>query len=80
MVTPLGLEQAGGGIDDRLEDLLLVAHRADPGGDLAQRPLGIGRLGEVGLGAGQLVDEPGVRDGDGRLAGECADRGPRPSR
>ena len=67
------LEQARRRVDDRLEDLLLVAHRADPGGDLAQRPLGVGGLGEVGLGAGQLVDEPGVRDGDGGLARERPD-------
>ena len=67
------LEQAGRSIDDRLEDLLLIAHRADAGGDLAQRPLGVGGLGEVGLGARQLVDEAGVRDGDGGLAGERSD-------
>jgi hypothetical protein len=55
-----------------LEDLLLVAHGAHARGDLAERPLRVGGLGEVGLGPRQLVDEAGVRDGDGGLARSAA--------
>ena len=52
---------------------LLVAHRADAAGDLAQRPLGVGGLGELGARPAELVDQPRVRDGDRRLARERAD-------
>ena len=51
-----GLEQAGRRLDDRLEDLALVAHRADAAGDLAKRPLGVGGLGELGPRPAELVD------------------------
>ena len=69
----VGAQQALGRIGHGLQDLALVAHRADPGGDLAQRPLGIGGPGQVGAGLGQLTDEPGIGDGDGGLAGQGAD-------
>ena len=69
----VGPEQAVGGLGDGLQDLALVAHRADPRGDLAQGPLGVGGAGQVRPGRGQLADEPGVGDGDGRLAGEGTD-------
>ena len=68
------LEQPGRRVDDRLEDLALVAHRADARRDLAQRPLRVGGLGEGGLGPRELVDEARVRDRDGGLAGERPDQ------
>ena len=68
-----GLEEARRRVDDRLEDLALVAHRADAAGDLAERPLGVGGLGELGTRPAELVDEPRVRDGDRRLARQRAD-------
>ena len=74
-----GLEEAGRRIDDRLEDLALVAHRADAAGDLAQRPLGVGGLGELGARPAELVDQPRVRDGDRRLARPARRRGRRRS-
>ena len=69
-------EQADRGIDHRLEDLVLVAHRADPGGDLAQGPLSVGGPREIGPRGRQLVDETGVGHGDGGLAGQRADESP----
>jgi hypothetical protein len=56
----LGAQQPGRGRHDGVEDLVLVAHRADVGGDLAQRALGVGRAGEGGPRGGQLVDEAGI--------------------
>ena len=47
--------------------------RAHPTGDLAQCPLGVGGPGEVAARPVELLDEPGVGDGDGGLAGQRAD-------
>ena len=49
---------------------LRVVQRGDPGGDVAQRAFGLGASGEGDLRASQLLDEPGVGDGDGGLLGQ----------
>ena len=66
-------EQPDRRVDDRLEDLVLVVRRADPAGDLAQRPLGIGGPGKLAARARELLDQPGVGDRDRGLAGERPD-------
>ena len=67
-------EQPDRRVDDGLEDLVLVVRRADPAGDLAQRPLGVGGPGELPARARELLDQPGVGDRDGGLAGERPDQ------
>ena len=69
-------EQAPGLLDHAVEDDLRLAQGGDPGGDLAQRPLGLGALGDRGLRPLELADEVRVGHGDGRLVGQAAeDRG-----
>ena len=69
----LRAEQPGGLVDDVLEQIARVADRGDPGGDLAKRPLGVGLAAELLARAIQLLDQPGVRHRDRRLAGEGLD-------
>ena len=66
-------EEARGLLVDHLEDLVLVAHGRHSGGDLAQRPLRTGGAGLFAARSGELLDEAGVGDGDGRVAGEDLD-------
>ena len=66
-------EKARGLLVDHLEDLVLVAHGRHPRGDLAQRPFRAGGAGLVASRPGELLDEAGVGDGDGRVAGEGLD-------
>ena len=74
--APSRAEQALRLLDDPVEDDLGLAQGGDPGGDVAQRPLRVGPPGDGRLRALELLDEPGVGDGDGRLVGEAAeDRG-----
>ena len=63
-------EQPDRRVDDRLEDLVLVVRRADAAGDLAQRPLGIGRPGERVARAIELGDEARGPDRDRCLVGD----------
>ena len=72
-VRAVGREQALGILDDPLEDLVGVGQGGDPGGDVAQRPFGLGAAGERRLRALQLVDEARVGDRDGGLLGEAAE-------
>ena len=67
-------EQPDGRVDDGLQDLVLVVRRAHPAGDLAQRALGVGGPGQLLAGASQLLDQAGVGDRDGGLAGEGPDQ------
>ena len=73
ILDAFGAEQAGGLVDDVLEKLRGVADRRDPGGDLAQSPLGVGLPAELVPRAVKLLDEPGVRHRDCRLPGERLD-------
>jgi hypothetical protein len=66
-------EEPGGLVDDVLEQVGRVADRGDPGGDLAECPLGVGLPAGRGPGAIQLLDEAGVRHRDRGLAGERLD-------
>ena len=69
---PVGIEQADGALDDVREEVLGRPDRRQAGGELAKRALGIGPVGDLGLRAGELVDEPGVADGDRGLAREAS--------
>ena len=71
-VCTIGLEEALRILDDALEDLVRVAQGGDAGRDVAQRALGLGPAGEGLARALELVDEPGVGDGDRGLLGEAA--------
>ena len=72
-ITP---EQAARLLHDPIEDDVGFAQGGDPGGDVAQGSLGVGASGEGGLRAFELLDETGIRDGDGGLVGKTAeDRG-----
>ena len=63
-------------LDDPFEDDLGLAQRGDPGGDVAQRPLGLGAPRDGGLRSLELLDQARVGDRDGGLVGESAeDRG-----
>ena len=68
-------QEPAGGLDDGLQDLFAVVHRADLRHDLAQRPFGLGRAREGRSRRRQLLDQAGVGDGDGRLAAKCPDQG-----
>jgi len=63
-------QQGDRSVDHRLQDLVLVAHRADLGRDPAQGPFRLGGAGQFAARCRQLVDEPGVGQGDGRLVGD----------
>ena len=67
---PIRVEQPGRLVDDLLEDVGRVVDGRDAGRDLAQRPFGVGPPGDVLARHLELVDEPGVRQGDGRLLGD----------
>ena len=69
----VGVEQAGGLLDDVLEQVARLADRGDPGGDLAEALLGFGPPGDLAPGAVQLLDQAGVLDGDRGLVRERAD-------
>ena len=60
----VGVQQAGGLLDDVLEQVAGLADRGDPGGDLAQALLGLGAPGDLLAGPAQLLDQPGVLDRD----------------
>jgi hypothetical protein len=47
MRDPSDSEEAGRLVDDPLEDLGRVEDGGDAGGDLAQRPLGVGAPGDL---------------------------------
>ena len=68
-------EQALRVLDDPLEHLVRVRQRRDPGRDVPERPLGLGPASEGHSGPLQLVDQPGVRDRDGRLLGQASEHG-----
>ena len=68
-----GTEQTGRGIHDGVEDLVLVAHRADARRDLAEGPFRVRGAGQRRLGFGQFGDQPGVGDRDRGLAGQGPD-------
>ena len=72
-VGAVGADEPAGFLHDELEDLVRVAQGGDPGRDLAQRALVIGQSGELAPRDVEVVDEPGVGDGDGRLGGEAPD-------
>ena len=69
----LGAEEAGGLVDDVLEEVRRIADRGDPGGDLAEGPLRVGLPAELLPRLVQLLDEAGVRHRDRGLAGERLD-------
>ena len=73
-MAPFEAEEARSLVDDPLEDLVDVGERRDPGSDLAQGPLGLRALRELGLRALELADQPGVRDRGGGVVGERADQ------
>ena len=72
-VRAVGAEEAARLVDDELEDLVGIADGGDACRDLAQRLLRVDAARELLLGAGELVDEPGVGDGDRRLRRERLD-------
>ena len=72
-VGAVGAEQALGLLDDPLEDDVGLAQGGDAGGDVAQRAFGLGAPRDRLPRALQLLDEPGVGDGDGGLVGEAAE-------
>ena len=74
IIAPVAPSSRTDGVDDGLQDLVLVVGRADPAGDLAQRPLGVGGPGQLAARASELLDESGVGDRDGGLAGEGPDQ------
>ena len=69
-MTPVGANQAAGLRDDVLEDLARLAQDRDPGGDLAQRLLGLGAPGERVARAVQLGDQAPGPDRDRGLVGD----------
>ena len=58
-MTPSRADEAAGLLDDVLEDLGRLAQDRDPGGDLAQRLLGLGAPAERLARAIELVDQAG---------------------
>ena len=66
----VGAQQPERLVDDALEEVAGLADRGDPGGDLAQRLLGLGASLDDRARAGELVDEAGVPDRDRRLGRE----------
>ena len=72
-VRAVGAEQAPGLLDDPVEDDVGLAEGGDPGGDVAQGPLGVGPPGDGRLRLLELLDQAGVGDGDGRLVGQPAE-------
>ena len=70
---PFEPEQARGLVDDPLEDVIDIREHRDPRADLAQRPLRLRALRELGLGALELADQARVRDRGGGVVGERAD-------
>ena len=72
-VRAVGHEEALGILDDALQDLVGVGQGGDPRRDVAQRSFGLGPAGQGHPGALELVDETGIRDGDGGLLGETAE-------
>ena len=67
-------EQPGRLVDDLLEDLVGLEDGRDAGRDLTQRLFRIRTTGELRTRACQRVDEPGVGDRDGGLAGQREDQ------
>ena len=57
----------------RREDHVGLAQGGDPRGDVAQGALRVGAPGDGGLGSLELVDQPGVGDGDRGLVGQPAE-------
>ena len=72
----VGAQQAARLVDDPLEQVARSADGGDPGGDLAQRLLGLGATLDDRARARQLLDQAGVPDGDRGLRRE-ARSGPR---
>ena len=66
----VGFEQPGGFVDRVLEDVRRVAQGGQAGGDLAEAALRVGPSLELGLRPAELLDEPGVRQGDRGLSRE----------
>ena len=65
------LAQARGTLDDRVEDRLEVGRRGgDHAQDLGGRRLLLQRLGQLAVALLQLLEQPGVLDGDDGLVGE----------
>ena len=71
----IGAEQALGLLDDPFEDDVGLAHGSDPGGDVAQRAFRLGAERDRLSRSFQLLDQPGVGDGDGGLVGQAAEDG-----
>ena len=67
---PVRVEQAGGLVDDVLEEVGRVPDRGDPGRDLAERPLLVRPLPLDRLRRRERLDQPGVRHRDRGLARE----------
>ena len=72
-MRPVRADEPAGLLHDQLEDLVRVAQRGDAGRDLAQRALVLGQPGELAARHVEVVDEPRVRDRDGRLGREALD-------
>ena len=64
------LEEPGGLVDDPLEHLGRIEDGRHASRDLPERPFRIGPAGDLGPRPFELLDEPGVGDGDRRLVGQ----------
>ena len=71
----VGAGELVGAGDDRAEHGLEVERGAEGLADLAQRLQLLDRAGELGRARLQLVEQPRVLDGDGRLVGEGLHQG-----
>jgi len=72
-VRTVRAEQPGRFLDDAIEDHVRLAQGRDVGRDIAQGAFGVGASGDDGLRFLEGLDQPRVRERDGRLVGECAE-------
>ena len=70
---PVGAEEPPRLLDDAGQELVRVAERRDPRGDVSQGVLGLGSALDLAPRPVQLLDQPGVRDGDRGLGSERPD-------